>query len=91
MMRDEEVIAINLNLNTKTTESIWNDTKILYGSALDSYSIAHHSSHGDERADLNHIRKEFMLSTAKSLHTLNTEKIRGNARNPCSHTVEHVA
>ena len=32
-----------------------------------------------------------MLSTAKSLHALNTEKIRGNARNLCSHAVEHIA
>ena len=32
-----------------------------------------------------------MLSTAKSLHALNTEEIRGNARNLCSHAVEHIA
>ena len=48
MMRDEEVIAINLNLNTETAEGIGYDTKVLDRSILDSDSIAHHSSHGNE-------------------------------------------
>ena len=67
---DYQVIALHLDFYTKTTEGIWDNTKVFDRDMLDTDAVTTHSGHTDERAYLDHIGQYRVLCTMQALYAI---------------------
>ena len=91
LLRNNEVIALHLDLHTETAERIRNDTEILDRNVLDADAGTTHGSHSDKRTHLYHVRQDAMAGTMQFLDAHNGNQIAGNAADLSSHRIEQMA
>jgi hypothetical protein len=58
---------------------------------FDKHITLCHCSEPDERADLNHVGPNAMLSTSQIIHAFDDQHITSNTFDLCAHAVEHFA
>ena len=91
LLRNKQVVAIDLNFDPQTTESLGDNTQIAERTVLNTYSSATHGSHSDERTYLNHVRQQTVAGSVQLLDTIDSQQVTTDAADICSHAVEHVA
>ena len=89
--RDEQIIALHLYFNAESAEGIGNDAQVAQRHRLNGQPIAHHRSHANERTHFNHIGKNAMSCSAQAFSAHDSQAVRRNARNVCSHAIEQMA
>ena len=87
---NQEVITIFDNLYTESTEGIKYQSQVRNRHVFNTNTITYHRCNTNERAYLNHIRQDSMVSSMQFLHTLNSNQVAGNTANLRSHCIKHL-
>ena len=91
LSRDDEVVAVGLDLDAQSAEGVGDDAEVLRRHVLDGDAVADHCSHADERAHLDHVGQDAVAGAVQRGHANDGEQVGGDARDLCSHGVEQVA
>ena len=69
-MWDKDVVAAMLHGDAQTPEGVRYDTQLVVGGVADGDAVAHHGSHADERADLNHVWQDGVGGAVQTVHAV---------------------
>ena len=89
--RNVDVVAPLLELYAHTGELGRYDAQILERHVADRDFAPGHRGHADEAAHFDHVRKQRMRRSVQSLHAVDDEQVRRDARDQRAHAVQHPA
>ena len=90
MRRNKNIIPPSLYSNPKSSELSRNNTQLVISSILNCNLTGSHCRQPYETTNLNHIRKNRVLSTVQRGDTLYRKQVRAYSRNLRPHTVQHL-
>ena len=89
--RDEDVVALLFHADAQTAEGGRDDAQVVVADIVYADAIAHHRSHADERAHLDHVGQDGVFGAAQRRYALDGEQVAADAGDAGSHAHEHLA
>src|SRR6202012_2519501 len=88
---DMDVVASDLQVDTKLPELIRDKAELVDSAILDGDLALGHSRKADKRADLDHIRQHPVRGAPEIGYALDMQQVAADARYPGAHAGQHLA